>query len=90
MIKVYGSLFKVAFRFKTQLGFHKISKFLKSLVEVFYNVKNGSSFITSKSSSKNLSNEDIHWCFCCLQDQMLIEMPILWNHSVFVFIAEIL
>ena len=26
----------------------------------FYNVKNGSSFVTSKSSSKNLSNENKH------------------------------
>ena len=30
------------------------------LAEVFYNVKNGSSFITSKSWSKNLSNENKH------------------------------
>ena len=37
--------------------------------ESFYNVKNGSSIITSKSSSKNLSNENKHWCFCCLQDK---------------------
>ena len=29
----------------------------EKLTEVFYNVKNGSSFITSKNSSKNLSNE---------------------------------
>ena len=31
-----------------------------SIAEVFYNVKNGSSFTTSKSSSKNLSNENKH------------------------------
>ena len=32
--------------------------------QYFYNVKNGSSNITSKSSSKNLSNENIHTlCF---------------------------
>ena len=36
---------------------------------VFYNVKNGSSFITPKDSSKNLSNENKHWCFCCLPRQ---------------------
>ena len=40
-----------------------------TLAEVFNNVKNGSSFIMSKSSSKNLSNENNHWCFCCLQDK---------------------
>ena len=34
------------------------------LAESFYNVKNGSSIITSKSSSKNLSNENKHTqCF---------------------------
>ena len=31
------------------------------IVGVFYNVKNGLSFITSKSSSKNLSNENKNW-----------------------------
>ena len=45
------------------------------LAGVFYNVKNGSSFITSKSSSKNLSNENKHCCFCCLQNKSWIEMP---------------
>ena len=35
-----------------------------SIAEVFYKVKNGSSFIKSKSSSKNLSNENKHiLCF---------------------------
>ena len=34
-----------------------------SIAEVFYNVKNGSSFTTSKSSSKNLSNENKHSLF---------------------------
>ena len=33
----------------------------KFVIHVFYNIKKGSSFITSKSSSKNLS------CFCCLK-----------------------
>ena len=37
---------------------------------VFYKVKNGSSFIMSKSSTKNLSNENKRWCFCCLKDKM--------------------
>ena len=37
--------------------------------ESFYNVKNESSIITSKSLSENLSNENKHWCFCCLQDK---------------------
>ena len=61
MIKVYGSLFKVAFRFKTQLGFHKISKFLKSLVEVFCNVKNKQIILYYfKKFVKNLSNENKH------------------------------
>ena len=37
---------------------------LNEKVQYFYNVKNGSSNITSKSSSKNLSNENIHTlCF---------------------------
>ena len=31
---------------------------------VFYNVKNGWSFIASKSSSENLSNHNKHLCFC--------------------------
>ena len=38
-----------------------------TLAEVFYNVKNGSSFIMSKSLSKNHENK--HWCFCCLYDK---------------------
>ena len=47
-----------------------------NIAESFYDVKNGSSIITSKSSSKNLSiNENKHWCFCCLQDKMWIKMP---------------
>ena len=50
------------------------------LAESFYNVKNGSSIITSKSSSKNLSNEKKQWCFCCLQDKTWIKIPILWKH----------
>ena len=37
------------------------------LAGVFYNVKNGSSFIMSKSESKNLSNENKHWCFLSLR-----------------------
>ena len=40
------------------------------IAEVFFNDKIGSSYITSKNVSKNLSNENKHWCFCCLQDQM--------------------
>ena len=43
----------------------------KSQAESFYNVKNLSSFITSKSFSKNLSNENKLWCFWCLQRQKL-------------------
>ena len=31
--------------------------------KVFYYVNYGSSIITSKKSSNNLSNENIHWCF---------------------------
>ena len=42
---------------------------IKIIAEVFYDVKKGSSFIASKSSSKNLSNENKHWCFCCLLDK---------------------
>ena len=62
------------------------SNFYQStLAKYFYNVKNGSSIITSKSSSKNLSNENKHWCFCCLQDKMWIKMPIVWKHRVYLF-----
>ena len=50
------------------------------LVKYFYNVKNGSSIITSKSSSKNFSNENKQWCFCCLQGKTWIRVPILWKH----------
>ena len=39
------------------------------LAESFYYVNYGSSIITSKSSSYNLSNENKHRCFCCLQDK---------------------
>ena len=38
-------------------------------LESFYKVKNGLSIIMSKSLSKNLSNENKQWCFCCLQDK---------------------
>ena len=40
-----------------------------SLAESFYNIKNGSSIFTLKSSSKNLSNENKQRCLCCLQDK---------------------
>ena len=40
-----------------------IFDFLSVLAEVLYNVKNGSPFITSKSSSKNLSYENKHSLF---------------------------
>ena len=61
-----------------------------SLAEYFYNVKNRSSIITTKSLWENLSNETKYWCFCCFPDKMWIKMPILRKHSVFVFITEIL
>ena len=51
---------------------------------LFTTSKKRLSIITSNNSSKNL------WCFCCLQDKTWIKMPILWKHSVFVFITEIL
>ena len=51
-----------------------------TIAQYFYNVKNGWSIILSKSSSKNLSNENKQWCFCCLQDKTWIKMPILWKH----------
>ena len=56
-----------------------------TIAESFYNVKNGSSIITSKSSSKNLSNENKHWFFGCLQDKLWIKMSILWKYRVFLF-----
>ena len=39
------------------------------LAESFYYVNYGSSIITSKSSSYNLSNENKHRCFGCLKDK---------------------
>ena len=63
----------------------------ETIAEVFYNVKNGSSFITSKSSSKNLSNENKHtlmfpedWHFNSLFVLKTTKTP------VFDFITEIL
>ena len=61
-------------------AFLKLSQMIGPLAGVFYNVKNGSSFIASKILSKNLSNENKHCCFCCLQDKTWIKMPILWNY----------
>ena len=67
--------------------------FLEKIAGVFYNVKNGSSFITSKSSSENLSNHNKRLCFCCLQDKTWIKMPkwtiFLISSKVFVLITEI-
>ena len=40
----------------------------------------------SRSSSKNLSNRNKHWCFYCLQEKKWIKILFLWKHSVFVFI----
>ena len=42
----------------------RVKELLISKAGVFYNVKNWSSFIASKSSSKNLSNENKH-CIQC-------------------------
>ena len=59
--------------------------FLPTLAESFYNIINRMSFITSKSSSKNLSNEIKHWSFGCLQDKTSIKMPIFWKYRVHLF-----
>ena len=40
---------------------HKLLTGMVSIAKYFYNVKNRSSIIMSKSSSKNLSNENKHW-----------------------------
>ena len=56
-----------------------------SKAESFYNVKSGSSFIMSKSLSKNLSNENKQWYFCYLQDKTWSKMPILLKHRVCIF-----
>ena len=61
--------------------FHEFEIFCFHIVS-FYNVKHGLSFIMSKSSSKNLSNENKRWSLCCLQDKTWIKMPILWKHRV--------
>ena len=71
----------------------KLMDFFVTKPGVFYNVKNGSSFITSKSSSDNLSNHKKHLCFCCLLDKTWIKMPkwtiFLISSKVFVLITEI-
>ena len=61
-----------------------------TIAGVFYNDKNGSSFITSKSSSKNLSNENKHtllfpknWHF---NSRFVLKTT---KTPVFVFITEI-
>ena len=67
--------------------------FLPLLAGIFYNVKNSLSFITSKSLSENLSNNNKYLRFCCLQDKMWIKMPnwtiFLISSKVFVLITEI-
>ena len=52
---------------------------------VFLQCQKRISIIMSKSLSKNLSNKNKHWCFCCLQDKTWIKMPILWKHRVCCF-----
>ena len=48
----------------TKIWHSTFCQFLNIIAEVFYNVKNRLSFITSKSLSKNLSNENKHTlCF---------------------------
>ena len=45
---------------------HRFRNNTKTEVQYFYNIKNGSSIITSKSSSKNISNEEVfpeNWHF---------------------------
>ena len=56
---------------------NKIYLFMLSYSQFIYNIKNKSSFIMSKSSSKNLSNENKHWRLCCLLNKICIQMPIL-------------
>ena len=67
--------------------------FLTVKARVFYNVKNGSSFIRSKSSSENLSNDNKYLYFCCLQDKTWIKMPkwtiFLVSSKMFVLITDI-
>ena len=71
-----------------------IIKICVSLAESFYNVKNGSSIITSKSSPKNLSNENKHTL--CFQRIGILIHILSWRQqkhqctAVFVFITEIL
>ena len=52
-----------------QFLLHYLKGLVISKAQYFYNVKNGSSNIMSKSLSKNLSNGYKQWCFCCLQDK---------------------
>ena len=54
---------------------------------VFYNFKNGLSFITSKTSSKNLGNENC--CFLVFNTKREVRNQFSGNLSVFVFIIEI-
>ena len=65
----------------------------KSLAESFYKISYGSSIITSKKLSKNFSNQNKHFCFCCLQDKTWIQMPkrtiFVISSQVFLLITEI-
>ena len=66
---------------------------LNTIAESFYYVNYGLSIITSKKLSNNLSNQNKHLCFCCLQDKMWIKMPkwtifvisFLWKCRMFCF-----
>ena len=53
------------------------------LAESFYNVKNRSSFITSKSSSKNLSNEKNTSVFVVFKTKR--EAKCQWKYRVLMF-----
>ena len=70
------STLKIDITSKVPLLF-RISYFLLPKIEiniagVFYNIKNGSSFITSKSLSENLSNHNKPLYFCCLLEKTRI------------------
>ena len=73
-IKIKPELFEGHARWPSQTGQKTATEWARlailsswyTLAGVFYNVKNGSSFIMSKSLSKNLSDENKHCCFWCL------------------------
>ena len=50
---------------------------------IFYNVQNESSYIMTKSSSKNLNNENKHWCFVVFTTKLELKCQFSGNMCLF-------